>query len=107
MEQRQLVQVRCEPVGQRHDDRKRHRRRADNGRADQHRLGSGLERVTCSVVLLEQVFGPIELHVEAEFALETFLDAGNLFDDRQFEDRLGIVRNRTVRVDRNRDRAHA
>ena len=46
-------QLRLQPVGQRHDDREDHRRRADDRGADQHRLGRGLEGVARAVVLLE------------------------------------------------------
>ena len=65
VQNRQLVDVLRQVAGQRHDDREDHRRRADDGRADQHRLGGRLERVAGAVVLLEQILGALEVHVEA------------------------------------------
>ena len=58
-----------------HDDREDHRRRSDDGGADQHRFRRGLEGVAGAVVLLEQVLGALEVHVEAVVALEALLDA--------------------------------
>ena len=89
------------------DDREDHRRRADDGRADEHRLGRRLECVAGSVVLLEEVLGLLEVGVEAELALDLLADARDLLDRRQFEHRLGVVRHRTVRIDRDRHRTHA
>ena len=107
MQDRQLVQVLGEPVGEQHDDREDHRRRADHRRADQHGLRGGLERVAGAVVLLEQVLGALEVHVEAVVLLELLLDVRDRLDHRQLEDRLRVVGDRAVGVDRDRDRAHA
>ena len=57
VEQRQLVEVLASAPRQHHDDREDHRRRADDGRADEHRLRRRLEGVAGAVVLLEQVLG--------------------------------------------------
>ncbi len=53
-----------------HDDGKDHRRRADNGRTDQHRLRRGLERIAGPVVLLEMLLGLFELRIETEVLLD-------------------------------------
>ena len=67
VQQRQVRhELRLQPVGERHDDREDHRRRADDGRADEHGLGGRLERVAGAVVLLEVVLGALEVDVEAE-----------------------------------------
>ena len=64
-----------ESLRQRHDDREDHRRGADHGRADQHRLGGGLERVARAVVLLEVAPWPCsKCGVEAEVLLDLCLD---------------------------------
>ena len=47
------------------------------------------------------------LGIEAEVLLDVRIDARNLFDRRQFVNRLRIVRNRSIRVDRNRHRPHS
>ena len=107
MQDRQLLQVLGQPVRQHHDDREDHRRRADDRRADQHRLRRRLERVAGAVVLLEQVLGALEVHVEAVVLLELLLDVGQRLDDRELEHRLRVVGDRAVRVDRDRHRAHA
>ena len=71
VQERELVAGSCvEPVGEHHDDREDHRRGADDRRADQHRLGGGLEGVAGAVVLLEEVLGPLEVDVEAEVLLD-------------------------------------
>ena len=56
-----ILEVRRQAVRQHHDDREDHRRRADDGRADQHRLGRGLEGVARAVVLFEEVLGLLEV----------------------------------------------
>ena len=63
-----------EAVGERDDDREDHRGRADDGGADEHRLGGRLEGVAGAVVLLEEVLGLLEVHVEAEVLLDLLLD---------------------------------
>ena len=45
--------------------------------------------------------------VEAEVALDLFLDAGDVLGLGQLEDRLGVVGHRAVAVDGDVDRAHA
>ena len=50
---------------------------ADDGGADEHRLGGRLERVAGAVVLFEQILGALEVDVEAVLALQALLDAGN------------------------------
>ena len=63
-------ELRLEPVREHDDDREDHRRRADDGGADQHRLGGRLERVAGAVVLLEQVLRALEVRREAVLALD-------------------------------------
>ncbi len=82
MEERQLLdlgRVR-EAVGQEHDDREDHRRRADDRGADEHGLGRGLEGVAGAVVLLEEVLGLLEVDVEAEVLLDLLLDVRDGLD---------------------------
>ena len=65
----------AEAVGEGDDDREDHRRRADDGGADEHGLRGRLEGVAGAVVLLEEVLGLLELDVEAEVLLDLVLDA--------------------------------
>ena len=107
VQDRELVEIALQAVGQEHDDREDHRGGADDGRADEDGLGRGLERVARAVVLLEEVLRLVEAEVEAEVALDLGLDVGDVLDDRELVDRLGVVGHGAVRVDRDRDRAHA
>ena len=94
-------------LAQQQDDREDHRRRADDGRADEHRLGRRLERVAGRVVGFQVVLAVLEVGLEAEVALDLLLDARNVLGLGQFEDRLGVVGHRAVAVDGDVDRAHA
>ncbi len=109
VQERELLDLRRvgEPVGQEDDDREDHRRRADDGRADEHRLGRRLERVAGAVVLLEEVLRLLELRLEAEVLLDLGLDVRDGLDERELVDALRVVGDRTVRVDGEGDRAHA
>jgi len=51
---------------QQHDDAEHHRGGADDGGADEHRLGGGFEGVAGAVVFFEQVFGVLEVRLETE-----------------------------------------
>ncbi len=58
---------------QQHDDAEHHRGGADDRRADEHRLGGGLEGVARAVALFELILGVLEVGVEAEVALDLLL----------------------------------
>ena len=107
MEQRKLVHVRREPVGERHDDGENHGRGADHRRADQHRLRRGLESIARAVIGFEQMLGP----VEADGHVEVFLDLGlyvwNLLDQRELIYGLRVVCHRPVGIDGDGYRSHA
>ena len=62
------------PFGEQQDDREDHRRGADDGGADEHRLGGRLEGVAGAVVLLEVVLACSKSGVEAEVLLDLVLD---------------------------------
>ncbi len=94
-------------LAQQQDDRENHRRGADHGRADQHRLGRRLEGVAGRVVGFQVVLADLEVGVEAEVAADLFLDAGNLLGLGQLEDRLGVVGHGAVAVHGDVDRPHA
>ncbi len=96
-----------EPAGEGHDDGEDHGGCADDGGADQHRLGRSLEGVAGAVVGFEQVLGALELHVEVVVLLQLGFDAGNVFDQRQLVDGLSIVGDRAVGIDGDGDRTHA
>ena len=55
---------------QQHDDAEHHRGGADDGGADEHRLGRGLEGVARAVAFFELILGVLEVGVEAEIALD-------------------------------------
>jgi hypothetical protein len=107
VEQREPIEILRETVGEHDDDREDHRGRADDRRADQHRLRRRFEGIPGAVVLLEQVLGRLEVHVDAVVALERLFDVRNLLDQRELEHRLGVVGHGAVGVDRDRHRAHA
>ena len=56
-------------------EREDHRRGADDGGADEHRLRGRLERVARAVVLLEERLGLLEVGLELEVLLDLLLDA--------------------------------
>src|SRR6266446_3694140 len=87
--------------------REDHRGGPDDRRADQHGLGRRLEGVAGAVVLLEQVLGRLEIHVDAVVALERLRHVRNLLDEGQLEDRLGIIGDGAVGIHRDRHRPHA
>ena len=89
------------------DDREDHGRCTAHRSADEHRFGRRLEGVSGPVVGFEVEFTHFEIGIESEIPLDLLLDAGDVFGLRQLEDGLGVVRYRTVAVDRDVDRAHA
>ncbi len=107
MQQRQLVQVGRQLVGQLDDDREDHRRRTDHCRADQHRLGRCLEGVARAVVLLELLLGVLEVRVEAKIGFDLFLHVLDTLDLAQFVHGLGVIRHRAVTIHGYGHRSHA
>ena len=107
VEERELVHAGGEAVRQRHDDRKDHGGGPNDGGADEHRLGRGLEGVARAVVFFQQMLGALEVHVHVEVLLEFSLDSGNLLDQRKLVDGLRVVGHRAVGVHRDGHRAHA
>ena len=69
VQQRQLIHVLRQPVGECHDDGEDHGGSADDRRADQNRLCCGLKGVSRAVVLFEHVFCTIEVNVDVEILL--------------------------------------
>src|SRR6058998_3593258 len=53
MQERKIANVFCQTLGQRHDDRKNHRRSTHYGRSNQHRFGGCLECVAGAVIGFE------------------------------------------------------
>ena len=94
-------------IGEHHDDREDHRRRADDGRPDEHWLGGGLEGVSRPILSLQEVLGHLPPGSEAELGLHLLVDVWQLLDGRQLVDALGVVGDGSVGVDGNRHRAHA
>jgi hypothetical protein len=107
IERAQLVEDSVQAVGEADDDREDHGGRADDGGADEHGLGGGLEGVARAVVLFEELLALLEVGREAEVLLDLVLDAGDRLDGRELEDRLGVVGHRAVGVDGDGHRAHA
>src|SRR5207249_1742603 len=70
MQNRKILRVDRKSIRERHDDREDHRCRTDDSRTDQHRLCAGLECIARTVILFEQMFATIELHIDIEIALE-------------------------------------
>ena len=106
MDERQLVDIVFQALGEAHDDREDHRGRADHRGADQHRLGGGLEGVAGTVVFFQVALRVIPFDIEAEVTPDFVLNARDLVDGRQFVDALRIVGHWTIRIDSDRHRAH-
>ena len=92
---------------QQDDDAEDHGRGADDGGADEHRLGRRLERVARAVCLFQVVLAVLEVGLEAEVPLDFCLDVRDALDLRELEDGLRVVGHRAEAVDRDGDRAHA
>ena len=107
VQQRQLVHIFSDAVSQRHDDRENHGRGSHHRRADQHRLGRGLERISGAVVFFQQFLGAFKVGVDFEIFLQFLLDVRNLLDQRQLVHRLRVVGYWPVGIHRDRYRAHA
>ena len=71
------AQVQQPVLAEQQDDREDHRRGADDGGADEHGLGGRLEGVAGRVVGFQVVLAALEIGLEAEVALDLFLDAGD------------------------------
>ncbi len=65
VEQRKFVDVVREVIGQGDDGGEDHGRGADDGGADQHGFGGGLEGVARAIVFFEVILGLVELGLEA------------------------------------------
>src|SRR5512136_3392897 len=89
------------------DDREDHRRCTAHRSADEHRFGRRLEGVSSPVVGLEVEFTHFEIGIESKIPFDLLLDTGDVFGLRKLEDGLGVVRDRTVAVNSDVDRAHA
>ena len=107
MQQREVLDVVGQSVGQGHDDREDHGGCAHDGGADQHRLGRSLEGVAGSVIGFQQVLGALELHIDVVVLLQLSFDPGNIFDQRQLVDGLSIIGNRPIGIHGDGDRPHA
>ncbi len=74
-----------------HGDAEHHRGCTDDGGADEHGLGGGLEGVAGAVALLELVLGALEVGLEPEVALDLGGDAGLLLDLGELVNGLGVI----------------
>ena len=100
-------EFRLQAVGERHDDRENHRRRADDCRSDQNRLRRCLEGISGAVILLEEMLCSAELRVEPVVVPELLLNSRLLLDERELENRLCVVGDRAVRIDCDRHWPHS
>src|SRR5579859_5654273 len=91
---------------QQQDDAKNHRSRTDNGRADEHRFGGGLERVPRTVPLFEFELGVGKVGFEPEILLNFRGDVRHRFNPAQLVNRLRVVRDRPETVHGDDDRRH-
>ena len=108
MQNRQIGQaLGFQTVGQRHDDGEDHGGGADYGRSDQHRLGGGFEGIAGAVVFLQVVLAFLEVGLKSEIFLDLAFDVRNLLDSGKLENRLSVVGDRPVGIDRDGDWAHA
>ena len=107
MQQRELVDVVRQVIGQAHDRGEDHRGCAHDCRADEHRLGRGLKGVARAVVFLEVVLGLLELRFETVYPLDFRCGVGDGFNGGQLIHGLCVVGDRAIGVDRDGHRAHA
>ena len=70
-------------------------------------LAVALNVLPGAVVFFQQILGAIEIHVEVEVFLDLRFDVRDLLDQREFINRLRVVGDRTVGIDRDRHRPHA
>ena len=96
----------AENIFQQHDDAENHRGRADDGGADEHGFGRGLEGVARAVAFFQFELGIGEIGLEAEFLFDFRADVGLRFDAAQFINRLGVVGHGAKTVHGNGDRGH-
>ena len=94
-----------EPLEQ-NDDPEDHRRGADDGRADEDRLGRGLEGISGPVGGFEEVFRLLEIGFDAVMLFHDLFGVFTALDHRKLVDRLGVVRYRAEAVHRDGDRPH-
>src|SRR5438132_4855429 len=107
MQERKIANVFCQTLGQRHDDRKNHRRSTHYGRSNQHWLRSCLKCIAGAIIVFVQVLSALEVHINVEISLEILLGIRNLFDQRKLINRLRVVGHWPVRIDSNRHRSHS
>src|SRR5207302_3431950 len=98
---------RLQSVSESENNREDHRRRANDRGADENGLGGRLEGVASSIILLQQMLRALEPRIVSVVLLELLVNSWDLFDEGQLEDRLRVVRNRAIRVDRDRHRSHS
>ena len=96
----------AEDVFEQHDDAENHRGGADDGGADQHGLGGGLEGVARAVAFFEFEFGVGEIGLEAEILFDFRADVGQRFDAAQFINGLRVVGDGAEAVHGNGHRRH-
>jgi len=84
-----------------------HGRSTHNGRADQDRFCRCLESIAAAVIFFEVMFGHVHTGFEPKLRLDFRLNVGNCFDERKLVDGLGVVRDRAIAVDGDRDGTHA
>src|SRR5262245_38994234 len=106
MEKRQRGHPTSFETGEQNNDGENHRGRTDDCGTNQHRLGSRLKGVTGAVILFQVVLCLVELREEAEVPSNFSLDVGYGLDEREFVDRLRVVRDRSVGVNGDSDRTH-
>src|SRR5436190_7525850 len=97
----------AEFIFQQHDNAEHHCGGTDHRGADKHRLRRRLKGVTCAITFFELVFGILEVGLKPEVALNILLDIRVCFNLAQFENRLGIVRYRTIAVHSDGHRTHS
>src|ERR1035441_2241511 len=90
-----------------HDNAEYHRGGADDGGADEHRLGGSFEGVARAVTLFELILGVLEVRLEAEVGLDLLLHVLDALDLAQLINGLRIVGNWPVAVHGNGHWAHA
>src|SRR5713226_2983081 len=78
-------------AGEQDNDGEDHCCSPDHGGPDEHGLGSRLESVACTVILLQVLFRLLELGLETEVFFDLCLDVGNQLDERELVDRLRVV----------------
>ena len=107
VQQREHLGIDLEPVGECHDDGKNHGGGAHHRGSDQHWFGRGLEGIAGAIVGFQQVLGASELNVKVVVLAQLGFDVGDILNERELINGLGVICDRAIRIHGDGHRPHA